>query len=920
MTTGLRRCLYIGLGGSGMNAVLHTKKMFMDNYGEVPPMIGFLGIDTDGGVYSKSLDGKEGSKVSLNASEQVSIVAKGASDIYRQNKDQYFSWLAAENINAIGTMDIGAGQVRSNGRLAFSINYDKVQKSVSSAITQITNATNLDNNKYRLLSNTIEVHLVFSISGGTGAGTFIDAAYLIKSVLPSDGKLIGYGVLPEVFETMIPQGPAMARVKPNAYASLLDLDFLMHLNENQRPIEFKYFTHSETVQKRPFNAIMLIDNKNENNDTYTHIDQLSEMISLSLVTSAGELSVAAASVSDNIDQYIADNTMGIGNKRAWIAGVGACEILFRGDELAKIYALKASQKVIQLLTSGCNDMSTVANQWIDENKLRENDGRDDVIDYLLDQKPKYPLQDITDTLNPHIEVEQYQLSSMPKMQDIESKRTNKIKEVQDTLDKIIIKYLNQECGIDNFENLIIGLQQQVEIFVGEMTEEVSELESKRPLLEVNLKTLNNELVEIASKTFMINKSGKIAQKTEEITSTVYNLVINKRDIIRRQQAIVLYNSLKGILADKYQQCQVILKQIKQIHSDLTYKLNTIQNQVGSGVKTFQIDLAPSISTKLRVDDADININDFIKSLANEEGVYNFDRLTKDEVSNRIYKYALNLPKAKQERDRTIDEVLNSMTNEEFDTLMTRANSKSLPLIQKNYKGHVPETGLYEGFYIGIPNKNKSRFIENGNLKNKVNDAANVEFVPTGMQDRVIFYRQLGVIPTFALDVVQGFKTKYDSCKINCHFDNNVLTRMIREDFGFEPKQESDKTINYWVWGFIFGLIKVENDSYYYQNKKEGQPLTDYWVNMDTKYRDEAFDIFKTHVKDISGDYETIVNTIQKEKGSSEMEKFKNDVKSGSNYLVKYSQVGMTVDELQMRENAKIMKLMNEEVVFIKEEL
>lgn len=39
----IRRCLYIGLGGTGMNSILHTKKMFIDTYGEVPPMVSFHG-------------------------------------------------------------------------------------------------------------------------------------------------------------------------------------------------------------------------------------------------------------------------------------------------------------------------------------------------------------------------------------------------------------------------------------------------------------------------------------------------------------------------------------------------------------------------------------------------------------------------------------------------------------------------------------------------------------------------------------------------------------------------------------------------------------------------------------------------------------------------------------------------------------
>ena len=65
MPTGIRRSLFIGLGGTGMSALLHTKKIFVDTYGQVPPMIGFLGIDTDGNVYNKSLTLNNGQKINL---------------------------------------------------------------------------------------------------------------------------------------------------------------------------------------------------------------------------------------------------------------------------------------------------------------------------------------------------------------------------------------------------------------------------------------------------------------------------------------------------------------------------------------------------------------------------------------------------------------------------------------------------------------------------------------------------------------------------------------------------------------------------------------------------------------------------------------------------------------------------------------
>ena len=88
MATKIKRCLYVGLGGTGMNALLHTKKMFVETYGEVPPMIGFLGIDTDGDAYKKELPSKYG-PVSLAPNEQTPIQVEDAQAAYMTSKPHF---------------------------------------------------------------------------------------------------------------------------------------------------------------------------------------------------------------------------------------------------------------------------------------------------------------------------------------------------------------------------------------------------------------------------------------------------------------------------------------------------------------------------------------------------------------------------------------------------------------------------------------------------------------------------------------------------------------------------------------------------------------------------------------------------------------------------------------------------------------
>ena len=68
----LRRTLMIGLGGTGITAILNAKKMLYENYGEIPPMIGFIGIDTDRpGLSNAFVEANDGTRISLSNSEQL---------------------------------------------------------------------------------------------------------------------------------------------------------------------------------------------------------------------------------------------------------------------------------------------------------------------------------------------------------------------------------------------------------------------------------------------------------------------------------------------------------------------------------------------------------------------------------------------------------------------------------------------------------------------------------------------------------------------------------------------------------------------------------------------------------------------------------------------------------------------------------
>lgn len=896
-----------------MSALLNTKKTFLETYGEIPPMIGFLGIDTDGGEYKKELESKYG-KVSLSPNEQLPIRVDDARPIYEVSKE-HFNWLQEENLYALTSMTLGAGQVRTNGRFALTVNYKDVENKISSLINSITQATITNNPKYELLASNVEIHLIFSVCGGTGCGTFINVAYLLRKCAPSS-KITGYGILPDVFEAMSSHG--MAKVKPNAYGAIQDLDWLMHLNLNSDKVVFDYINSVQETNDKPFNAFFFVDNKNSNNDTYMHVDQLAEMVSLALVTSAGELSTAAASVSDNLEKNIREGSMNIENKKAWVAGLGVCEIMYHGEDLKELYASKAVQHVVERLLNGsCVDTNTIVNAWIDSENvnIRENNGYDNVINFLLSKQPPYPFTSIDDKSNPANEVDSYVKSSLPKDGEVD-KRVKELKErVGKELRILIKKEINQECGVGACESILSDIANQVDIFLGEMRDEVEVLKEQLPKIESSLKIAIKDLVDLNGKFF------KRRNTLEEFAAVVTEIAMNKvrceRDIIRHNGAIAFYNALKVELLETYEKVKAIKSLLVAVSEDMATAIAEKQNYVGRESQIFQIDLAKEEVLQLTINSNEILIPELLKTLPSEDRIYDFGNKRKDEVAESLLKYTRQLRTAKELGSRTIDEMLDKMSDEEFEHLIQTSINKSNPLLRFDYRGYTPQERPAQSFYIGVPDKKNSRLCKGDAFKNMLQGDIDVDFSNIGVKDRVIVYRQVGVYPAYCIAPLSSYKEKYDNCNCFCHFDANIYRKMQREDYNIYPRIAADDSLELWVKGFIFGLVKNEDGVYHFRSEELGDALDDNWVEL-AQYRDDAFAKFKTYKNIVRKEFNEYFAKYQKTKGIDNMQSLIDAAKE--NYFDDFSQIQMTKDEIKQKGNEAIRKLITQELEFVKKEL
>lgn len=912
MANKIKRCLYVGLGGTGMNALLHTKKMFVETYGEVPPMIGFLGIDTDGDAYKKELPSKYG-PVSLSPNEQTPIQVEDAQAAYVTSK-QHFGWVHPDNVFALTSMTKGAGQIRSNGRFALVCNFENLSNKVRDAVGRITAASIRNNPKYDAdFVGDVEVHMVFSMSGGTGAGTFINMAYVIRHAL-GKCKVTGYAVLPDVFESMSQYG--MERVKPNTYGSIMDLDYFMHLSGTEG-LNFDYVTSTQEVKSRPFSAFFFIDNKNRGGDFYSNIDQLAEMISLALVTSSGELSGSVDSVTDNVEKSIMNGDGMVGNKRAWVSGMGACEILFRGKDMCEINALKNAQRIIQRMVSSCQDANVIVNNWIDspDINIRENGGpeNDNVIDFILNKTPKYPLEDIDDDQAPDGSVNAYIETVRPKDEEIQSKVLELKDRVVKGLHKLIVKSINQECGVGLAKDVLEVLQSQVNLFLSEMNSEKDQLTEAQPRLQNAVKVACADLKDISGRFF--KKRSTVEGLRQDVCDKGMALAVNIRELKRRDGAISFFSSLLQTINEEKLRIINIENKLKAINTSFTNKISALQNNVNrTNTASFQIDLAKQAINSIGYNDEEIQIVDYIGKLPYPEKFYEIDTKPTDEIENEMLSYTLTLPTAKKWANTTIDDVMRKMDKEnpeELNRILRMALSKASPLLNINTRGEVGYR-VAHFTYVGVP-MNCTILSDNDRLE-CLAGGDKINFTRLGMNDRIIIYNQIGVVPAYFIGSLENYRQKYKKSTIFSHFDYNLFNRMMKENYSLEPvKEDGSRDIEMWVRGLVFGLIKNENGKYYVKNKKTGKALLDYWVEL-ASYRNDAFNAFVGESLILRPQFKEFITNWHKDHGQDAIKKLRADVKV--NYREKYSQLYMDNDELLARGNEQIAELMEKELKFI----
>ena len=343
----INRCIYVGLGEAGIKSILKTKKLFLESFSEVPPMVRFVAIDTDESSFQNNSD----DCARLQPSECCQLTMNKS--FYQANKEK-FPWMCLQNEDLIPeTMSSGTGGVRSNGRLAFAFNVMNIRAILTMAHSAVSSFHAQDNPRFEVANGSVEVHVVFSLGGGTGGGIFLDLAYLIRELFGRSVNSLGYALLPQETD------PSCARA--NAYAAIQDLDYLMKNSFRDTPVTFNWlsvlYTEDDFKQApTPFDVVYLLGS-----DTRHGVKEMTDAAGNALFVSCADTRFDLQL--DTISHIMTSGVLDVNDKKAWVTRIGVSSIVFRGEYVASFWAKKRIVSLLdQALSSNDEAFLSLRNQ------------------------------------------------------------------------------------------------------------------------------------------------------------------------------------------------------------------------------------------------------------------------------------------------------------------------------------------------------------------------------------------------------------------------------------------------------------------------------------------------------------------------------------------------------------------------------
>ncbi len=396
-----RPTVVIGLGGTGKGIILALKKMIAENskHGMADyPFLHVLSIDTDVSVgdAKSSIRTIKESELTLNPNKEIYNLRVDFVTPPNLNEYPIGKWFPSSQKHYLTAADIakGASQRKTTGRFSFAWNASDLMDRLRNIL-----ANPVDINTARDLglgSNIAQETNVFicgSLCGGTGSGTFLDTAYLVRHIAKvlgrNDIKIYGIFALSTMFEGM--QGDV--QIKPNCYASLVELDHFMNKinygnpNRQFQPA-YKNFSerYDDSSMYPPFDFPFLFDKTNREGFSFNSPTAFNEMAARFIFLLTGhEVSNNWQSMDSNVYSNLASSYKNILLKPVEYRSMGVYSIIFPKRTVIQLCSYRLAREYLSAILDDMDspeEINRMSTRLLDD--LKMNPAVEDIFEEAFD--------------------------------------------------------------------------------------------------------------------------------------------------------------------------------------------------------------------------------------------------------------------------------------------------------------------------------------------------------------------------------------------------------------------------------------------------------------------------------------------------------------------------------------------------------
>ncbi len=260
--------IFIGLGGSGSDVVnrIAAKLKSRWNWHTLDQLIHFFALDTNTHDLSNQEHVPRDNRILISDFDKRSFIEQKRGSGH-EKEDSFVTQWVHDWYQFRGTRGAGAGQIRIESRLSMYYQLEQDRGKIIQRLNKAMNTARHHDNPYRKNNPPhFNVFIYGSVAGGTGSGSFLSVAYLMKELITAQGwipKVFGTLIMPSLFLNDVP-GALHPDINANGYAALKELEHLMKLGAEGSVTEeaFHYnpqLAHQPNVTDKPFDFVYIAD-------------------------------------------------------------------------------------------------------------------------------------------------------------------------------------------------------------------------------------------------------------------------------------------------------------------------------------------------------------------------------------------------------------------------------------------------------------------------------------------------------------------------------------------------------------------------------------------------------------------------------------------------------------------------------------